>query len=288
VSRSNEEMLDSDRTRTSLSTNQETPAYLSFDTVAEEYDQSRYLPPEVQREAAEKIRDMAALKPGQILLDAGVGTGRFAMPLSDLEMRVVGVDISSKMLSRLQAKHALRDVKKPSLGLVQGDLRHLPLLDDTVEAVLVVHILHLIANWQQVLREVKRVLAPGGKFVLAQEGGERLRTRSFYFDRAKERQVLRAPLGATAAQILDFLKLDGAQVARVDDDQIQWQIQMPVVDTLEMLRRRTWSHMWAIPDAEHQALMSATESWAKQTYGTREATETAPAKLFLWIARWDA
>jgi len=262
-------------------------AFLSFDSVAHEYDWSRYMPPDVQREAARLIRDLAGLSPGQALLDAGVGTGRFALPLAELGVPVVGVDISDNMLARLQAKRAALEQERTSLPLwlVRGDLRRLPLASGVFSAALVVHILHLIADWQAVLREVWRVLAPGGVLVLAQESGRRVPTRDRYMDIAASRGLLRKNLGAHRAEVHAFLVETGARVEQMDASRVRWRHSWRVAEMLEMVRRRTWSSLWTIPDADHAAMMAETEAWARQTYGTLDAVEEADTMLMVWAVR---
>ena len=149
-----------------------------------------------------------------------------------------------------------------------------------------VHVLHLILDWQQVLQEARRVLEPGGKLFVAQEGGKRLPTRAHYFQLAQERQVLREPLGARSEAVLAYVQEQGGQVEEIDTSSISWRIHIPVTETLEMLRRRTWSHLWHIPDSDHAEIMAATEAWARKTYGALNATESAEAVLYLWAVSW--
>jgi ubiquinone/menaquinone biosynthesis C-methylase UbiE len=67
------------------------------------------------------------------------------------------------MMAQLHAKRAaIEEVGTPlRLRTARGDLRRLPLASGVFGAVLMVHILHLIVEWQSVLAEARRVLAPG-------------------------------------------------------------------------------------------------------------------------------
>src|SRR5579871_5906234 len=138
--------------------------YLSFDPVAGDYDWTRYLPPEAQEQAARLLREEAGLSEGQILLDAGTGTGRFSLPLARLGVPVIGLDVSEKMLSQQRLKVA-QDAAGEALPLrvARADLRALPLGSGAVGAALMVHILHLIADWKRVLAEIRRALAAGAR-----------------------------------------------------------------------------------------------------------------------------
>ncbi|HZO87805.1 MAG TPA: class I SAM-dependent methyltransferase [Chthonomonadaceae bacterium] len=265
--------------------------YLSFDRVAHEYDETRYLPPAVQEQAARLLREVAALAPGQALLDAGVGTGRFALPLARLGVPVVGVDISLKMMRRLEAKRAgeERAGTPLPLRLVQGDLRRLPFASGAFGAVLIVHILHLIVDWREVLAEIRRVLAPGGVLLLGQEGSGRraLPVRDKYFELARQRNILPAHRGAqNIEEVWEFLRAQGAQVERAGAGPVRWMARLRVADTLDRLRRRTWSTLWSLPDADHAEMMAETEAWARQMYGSLETAEELEAKFGVWTVRW--
>lgn len=83
------------------------------------------------------------------MLDVGVGTGRFALPLREKGLRIVGVDISAPMMR--QAK------RKGLRSLVRADARRLPFRDHTFDAVLIVHLLHLVEDWISVVHEIGRV-----------------------------------------------------------------------------------------------------------------------------------
>ncbi len=263
----------------------------NFDSVAHEYDETRYLPPEAQAQAARLLYEVMAFVPGQAMLDSGVGTGRFALPLARLGVPVIGVDISRQMMARLLSKRAALEQAGEALPLrlARGDLRRLPIATASVGAVLIVHILHLIVEWQTVLQEVRRVLTPGGALVMASESGAQrwMPTRQHYFEQAQQRGLLRAHQGATSWEdVRAYLESTGAQVARVDAERIHWTTPVRVADTLERLRRRTWSNIWAVPDADHAELMAETEAWARQTYDTLDATEEQQAVLQVRTARW--
>lgn len=266
--------------------------YLSFDPVASDYDWTRYIPPEVQEQAARLLREEARLSEGKILLDAGTGTGRFSVPLARQGVPVVGLDISENMLAQLRHKVQGNKVGETvPLRVARADLRQIPLKSGAAGAALMVHILHLIVDWKKVLSEVRRALAPGGTLLLAQEGGARMfPTRDFYLQRARERGLVdRARIGAQSVEeVVAYLRAEGAQVERVDRERVQWRLRYPVARTLEALRRRSWSGIWTVPEAENADLVDQAEAWARQTYGSLEAFEEADAELIVWAARWPA
>src|ERR1700691_901492 len=92
-----------------------------FDFIAPTYDETRRPP------SCEELTALAGLLSGwRIVLDAGVGTGRFALPLVAHGFEPVGVDVSIEMMRRARAKGMSR--------LIQADILHLPLAEAAVDA----------------------------------------------------------------------------------------------------------------------------------------------------------
>src|SRR5207244_9547346 len=77
------------------------PDRLSFDRVAPIYDETRGLPPRILSRVLGVLVDELR---GKRVLEVGVGTGRFAVPLQKSGIQVVGIDISPAMVERGLAK----------------------------------------------------------------------------------------------------------------------------------------------------------------------------------------
>lgn len=122
------------------------PGRLSFDRVASIYDDTRGLAP---RAMARLLAVLVDELQGQQVLEIGVGTGRYAVPLQKSGIHVVGVDISRKMVEFGLAK-GLRDV-------IFGDAARLPFAPRSFDVATTNHVLHLIPDWRDVLREIARV-----------------------------------------------------------------------------------------------------------------------------------
>jgi glycogen synthase len=92
------------------------------------------------------------------VLDVGGGYGRFAEPLSE-DHEVVLCDLSDEMIA--EAGRRL----DPSVALVQADARHLPFDDRSFDVVLAVDLLVHLPDLHAGLRELRRVLRPGGRLL---------------------------------------------------------------------------------------------------------------------------
>jgi len=104
------------------------------------------------------------------ILDAGCGTGGMLRSLDDLGM-VTGLDRSPEALGFARRRHEAR--------LVRGSVEHLPFADESFDLVTSFDVLYHLAVRDDVaaLREVKRVLRPGGTILLRVPAGEALRSR---------------------------------------------------------------------------------------------------------------
>jgi SAM-dependent methyltransferase len=95
-------------------------------------------------------------------LELGVGPGGIAGPMSRRGMRVVGIDLSPDAL--LRAKEHCRG---EAVALLRGSGFALPFSDRSFPLVYASQVLHLFDNEGRLrlMREVKRVLQPGARFV---------------------------------------------------------------------------------------------------------------------------
>lgn len=135
---------------------------VTFDHAVGYYDETRGLSPEVRAETARLLG--GELAPGSRVVEVGAGTGQITIPLVRAGIDVVGLDLSEPMLERLDEKAREGGV---SLPLVAGDATHLPIADASFDAVVMRHVLHLVADWRGAVAEVVRIVRPGGSFLVS-------------------------------------------------------------------------------------------------------------------------
>lgn len=101
------------------------------------------------------------------LLDVGCGTGTFAgmLAATAVPADIVGLDYSPAMcqVASGKARHAnLQD----RVCFVAADSEHLPFADDTFDFVTCSNSFHHYPHQQNMVSEVRRILRPGGRFML--------------------------------------------------------------------------------------------------------------------------
>jgi len=99
------------------------------------------------------------------IVEIGLGTGGLLSDLTAKADKVIGVDHSQAMLD--EARRRLAQTGIAGIDLRLGEMTHLPLPDSSVDCAVVNMVLHHAADPQTVLREIRRVLVPGGVLVLA-------------------------------------------------------------------------------------------------------------------------
>jgi SAM-dependent methyltransferase len=105
---------------------------------------------------------LALLDGDWVVGDLGCGTGHVAESLAPFVSRVVAVDDSPAMLDAVRERLA----HLPNAEVRAGDLRDLPLDDGALDAAVLFLVLHHQPEPVDVLREVARVVRPGGRLLL--------------------------------------------------------------------------------------------------------------------------
>jgi ubiquinone/menaquinone biosynthesis C-methylase UbiE len=118
------------------------------------------------RALRDRLRDEAAPAGDERVLDLGAGTGLLTLALAPHVASVTALDISAAMLDRLDAHAVTEGVT--NVELVTADMRSLPFDDETFDLVVSNYAFHHLADSAKELAasEARRVLRPGGRFVL--------------------------------------------------------------------------------------------------------------------------
>lgn len=103
---------------------------------------------------------MAAVRPGERALDLACGTGDVAARLLAAGAGVTGLDLTHRMLTLATRKPGLDRVR-----WVCGDMLALPMSDTSHHVITAGYGLRNVTDLAQALREIRRVLVPGGRFL---------------------------------------------------------------------------------------------------------------------------
>ncbi|MFN7753692.1 MAG: class I SAM-dependent methyltransferase [Pseudomonadota bacterium] len=127
---------------------------------------------EPRRRAVEQL----AAKPGERVLEVGVGTG-IALPMYPQHADVVGVDYSAGMLREAQA--CLGRSPRPRTWLLRMDAMRMAFPDNSFDALMAAYVVTAVPDCHRVVAEMARVCRPGGRLLLVNHLQNRNRLVAF-------------------------------------------------------------------------------------------------------------
>jgi len=108
------------------------------------------------------------------VIEAGCGPGRFVMYLSKKGVDVTGIELGQETVDKVRAII-------PELDIRQGDVLKLPFADNTISGIISLGVVeHFIEGPQKVLKEMNRVLKPGGYMVVTTTSFNHLRKIKYF------------------------------------------------------------------------------------------------------------
>jgi ubiquinone/menaquinone biosynthesis C-methylase UbiE len=116
----------------------------------------------VKKYEAQLVLDLLKPKQGEVVLDAGCGTGVFTVDILSLGSRVIGLDISLPMLIQAGKK-----LKGYPIETVLADMSNLPFRESSFDKVVSVTALEFIEDAKGAVKELFRVTRRGGCIVVA-------------------------------------------------------------------------------------------------------------------------
>lgn len=135
-----------------------------FQSIYERYDFMNSLMSFNRHKAWRRMTmEMMGVRKGQKALDLCSGTGDWAISLADAvgpTGHVTGLDFSENMLN--VAKYKVDEKKLDNINLVHGDAMNIPFPDNTFDYVTIGFGLRNVPDYLTVLKEMNRVLKPGG------------------------------------------------------------------------------------------------------------------------------
>jgi ubiquinone/menaquinone biosynthesis C-methylase UbiE len=121
----------------------------------------------------DRLRQILEPEPGERVLEVGPGTGYYTLDLAEWvgpDGTVEIFDIQQEMLD-----HTMERVRERGISNVHptlGDARSLPYADDSFDAAALTAVLGEVPDPDTALREINRVLKPGGRLIVGELFGD--------------------------------------------------------------------------------------------------------------------
>lgn len=233
---------------------------IPFDRAAEFYDETRGFPPAEEAAIAALFMTEGLVRPQAKVLEVGVGTGRIALLFAPQVATAVGLDLARPMMQKLQAKqgHPTTPVQ-----CIEGNALRLPFADSSFDAVVIIHVLHLIEPWRDVIAEIARILKTDGTFIVGGGNPSPLRQQIFEMMDWEHRTSRR--IGADGRDaIRAYLHDDGWTLAA--EAKHTYAVSQAPMYYVEQVRRRVWSHSWTLADEEIERRATELEAHIRNTF----------------------
>lgn len=112
--------------------------------------------------------EFAKIKKGDVVIDLGSGAGNdafIARHETGETGKVIGIDFTPAMIERAKKNAEVRGFN--NVEFRQGDIEHMPIADNSADIIVSNCVLNLVPNKDAVIKEIYRVLKPGGHFSIS-------------------------------------------------------------------------------------------------------------------------
>ncbi|MDQ1328419.1 MAG: putative AdoMet-dependent methyltransferase, partial [Candidatus Poribacteria bacterium] len=119
-------------------------------------------------ETLSRLPELASIKPDELVLDIGTGTGNSAVPFLQMRCHVVGIDPSERMIEYAKKK---AEQYKDFFSVLHVDdpFLNLPFNNDSFDVVVSAYAIHHLPDpdKQRAIKEMKRILRSNGRMIIA-------------------------------------------------------------------------------------------------------------------------
>lgn len=136
----------------------------------------------IYRDLLKSVINKLKTDKNDIILDLGCGTGNFEVMMEEKGLpyrKIIAVDFSEAMLKRARKKVTSKKVYFKKYDINKG----IPLEDESVDKVIMIHTLYALKKPTYILKEINRVTKKGGILIIAnpfdEEGGKKIKEAAF-------------------------------------------------------------------------------------------------------------
>ncbi|MFX1283322.1 MAG: class I SAM-dependent methyltransferase [Promethearchaeota archaeon] len=220
-----------------------------FDWASSFYDYSRAIPEDLMKKIIDTLQEKLRIDSSSKILEVGIGTGRIAIPLTEkLNLNIVGVDISKKMIQKCQEKVS----PGARIQLIVADGLRLPFSNNQFNIIFTCHMLHLLSNAYQFVEKITSLLVKNGFYINLEAFVDYHQTLPFkiYYNKLTETGWRHIFLGDLIRRgLIIYLSRKGWSHTEYI---IKSQREISINNLVLFLRERVFSHQRTIIDDLHK------------------------------------
>jgi len=250
---------------------------ISFDRVADAYDETRIVSDLIIEKAFMVIDDKVDLSKNRIILEAGIGTGRTCKPWSNYDVEISGIDISLKMLRKCQER--IREISVRKFELIQADIICLPFKSSTFDITILMHVFDLIKRRKEAIKEIKRIMKTGGFLIIMQYINPLYgsiitkKYRELHRKRSSKNilksvcnRIIPFPIYQKIARLIYGMRFNNVKklAVSVQTESIKWTQRVQTSQILNNLEKRVYSDYWDTPDKTQSRIMKELKKWMEK------------------------
>ena len=268
---------------------------LSFDHMAELYDETRTVNKDCLEAAVDFLTERFPPREFPRLVYPGIGTGRIALPLAARGYAITGVDISARMLDLLRARLSAV-AQSLQIAALHGDATELPFDNGAFDLAVAVHLFYFIREWREAVDEILRVLKRGGSLILMHtgQGAEIPLANSVYKESCAAQGHPISSVGVDSTrEVVAYLGDLGCAIEEING-RWQWANRVVARTASAYMRARAYSFTSSVPPEVHAVAMGAVEAELATLSGGIMATVEVPSEVRLvlvtpgrLVVRWD-
>lgn len=155
-----------------------------YNSIGTGYNTTRQADPYI----AGRLFTLLSPKTNGLYLDIGCGTGNYTIALANKGLNFTGVEPSEKMLDTARAHNQ-------HISWLPGDAEHIPAENELFDDVIATLTIHHWTDLKKAMREINRVMKPGGNMVLFTALPDQMRNYwlNHYFPVMLEKSILQMP-----------------------------------------------------------------------------------------------
>jgi ubiquinone/menaquinone biosynthesis C-methylase UbiE len=229
---------------------------VDYEVLAENYDDSRstlFRSGGVwQRAFIERL----SLSRGQLLLDAGCGTGQLTLPIAGATgATTFGCDPSSGMIEQAVGKPGARRT-----FWIRGEIGTLPFASDAFDAVIVSLVIQHVPDWRAGVDDLARVTRRDGRIVIRTVDHDAIASHLMFdfFPEGRDIDLARFP---SVVEIMQHFAQNGADVI---SDVVEMQVSYNGEQFLDKLRARYVSTLALLPDDVFEDGIKRAETFVRE------------------------